>query len=105
LDGLREKVGSHPFVGDIRGRGLMIGVEFMADRAKRRPFGANSAPHRLVVGKAAELGLMVRALPFIEVISLSPPLCMTKADCDMTIDRFAQALDAATPELQRLAKA
>jgi L-2,4-diaminobutyrate transaminase len=105
LDGLREKVGDHPFVGDIRGRGLMIGVEFTADRAKRRPFGASSGPHRLVVGKAAELGLMVRALPFIEVISFSPPLCMTKADCDMAIDRFARAIDAATPELQRLAKA
>lgn len=45
---------------------------------------------------------MVRALPFIEVIALSPPLCITEADCDEAIDRFAAALEGATPALARL---
>jgi L-2,4-diaminobutyrate transaminase len=43
----------------------------------------------------------VRALPFIEVLAFSPPLCITMADCEEAIDRFARALDAATPELDR----
>jgi L-2,4-diaminobutyrate transaminase len=105
LGGLQERVGGHPFVGEVRGKGLMIGVEFTADRAKRRPFAAASGAHRLVSAKAIEYGVMVRALPFIEVIPFSPPLCITKADCDEAIDRFAMALDAATPELTRLAVA
>jgi L-2,4-diaminobutyrate transaminase len=104
LDGLRERVGQHRYVGEIRGEGLMIGVEFTADRATRRPFSAGTNAHRAVAAKALEENLVVRALPFIEVISFSPPLCITKADCDEVIDRFAKGLEAATPELDRLAK-
>ena len=69
LRGLRERVGSHRYVGDVRGAGLMIGVEFIADRAKRRPFAPGNGPHRLVAAKALDRGLMVRALPFIEVVA------------------------------------
>ncbi|HEX2528397.1 MAG TPA: aminotransferase [Geminicoccus sp.] len=103
LAGLRQRLADHPFVGDVRGEGLMIGVEFMADRAKRRPFAPSSNVHRLVAGRAVEHNLMVRALPFIEVISFSPPLCITEAECDQAIERFGAALDSMTPELARLA--
>jgi L-2,4-diaminobutyrate transaminase len=48
---------------------------------------------------------MIRPLPFIEVLPFSPPLCITEADCDLAVERFARALDAATPELRRLAAA
>ena len=103
LAGLRDRLGEHPFIGEIRGEGLMIGVEFTADRARRRPFRPDAVPHRLVAAKALEHGLMVRGLPFIEVISFSPPLCITKDECDQAVDRFARAVDDMTPELARLA--
>jgi L-2,4-diaminobutyrate transaminase len=102
-EGLRDRVGEHRYVGDIRGEGLMIGVEFSADRATRRPFPAGTSAHRSIAAKVMEERLIVRALPFIEVISFSPPLCITRADCDEVIDRFAKGLAAATPELDRLA--
>ena len=105
LQGLRERVGHHRYIGDIRGEGLMIGVELMADRFKRRPFAPASNAHRLVAAKSVEHGLLVRALPFIEVLAFSPPLCITSADCEEAIDRFARALDAATSELDRHAAA
>ena len=70
----------------------------------RRPFGAKANVHRIVAAKALERQLMVRPLPFIEVIPFSPPLCITQAECDEAVERFARALDDATPELQRLAK-
>jgi L-2,4-diaminobutyrate transaminase len=105
LQGLRERIGGHRYVGDVRGEGLMIGVELMADRARRRPFAPGSGPHRLVAAKALDQGLMVRALPFIEVVAFSPPLCITEADCDEAIDRFGRALDLAAPEVDRLAAA
>jgi len=47
---------------------------------------------------------MARPLPFIEVIPLSPPLCMSEAEAEEAAERFARALDAATDELARLAK-
>jgi L-2,4-diaminobutyrate transaminase len=46
---------------------------------------------------------MLRPLPFIEVIPFSPPLCLSEADCNEAVESFARALDAATPELRRLA--
>ena len=74
-----------------------------APRGGRSRAGTN--PHRAVAAKAMELNLMVRPLPWLEVIPFSPPLCITEADCDEAVDLFARALDAATPELHRLAKA
>ncbi|GEO40003.1 L-2,4-diaminobutyrate transaminase [Skermanella aerolata] len=104
LENLKARIGDHPYVGDVRGRGLMIGVEFMADRETRKPFAASQNAHRLVANQAVEHGLMVRALPFLEVVAFSPPLCITKSDCDEAVDRFAQALDATTPALRQLAR-
>jgi L-2,4-diaminobutyrate transaminase len=101
---LRATIGDHAYVGDVRGEGLMIAVEFVADKASRRPFAASANAHRIVSAKAMEQDLMVRPLPYIEVIPFSPPLCITEADCDEAVERFARALDQATPELHRLAK-
>jgi L-2,4-diaminobutyrate transaminase len=100
---LQERVGDHPFIGEVRGVGMINAVELIADKARRRPFDPAHGVHRLVATKAQEQGLMVRALPFIEVIPFSPPLCMTEAEADEAVDLFARGLDAATPELHRLA--
>ena len=74
---LRERVGSHRFVGEVRGVGQMIAVEFVADKAARRFFDPKAGVHRIVAAKALEHGVLSRALPFIEVNSFSPPLSMT----------------------------
>jgi L-2,4-diaminobutyrate transaminase len=103
LRSLQEAVGDHPYIGDVRGEGLMIAVEFIADRERRQPFDPAANAHRIVAAKALEQGVMLRPLPFIEVISFSPPLCLTETDCDEAVDSFARALEAATPELRRLA--
>ncbi|MCM2476385.1 aminotransferase class III-fold pyridoxal phosphate-dependent enzyme [Rhizobium sp. CG5] len=105
LAGLDERLKDHPYVGEVRGRGLMIGVEFSADRATRRPFKAADGVHRLVAAKAQENGLMIRALPFIEVVSFSPALCITKADCDEAIDIFARTMEEMTTVLSQKAAA
>ncbi|MCP5152656.1 MAG: aminotransferase class III-fold pyridoxal phosphate-dependent enzyme [Ectothiorhodospiraceae bacterium] len=101
---LRERIADHPFVGDIRGEGLMVGVEFIADKGARRPFAPAAKAHRVVAARAHEAGVLARALPFIEVTSFSPPLCMTAAEADETVDRYGRGLDAATAELERLAE-
>jgi L-2,4-diaminobutyrate transaminase len=105
LERLRATAGDHPYVGDIRGEGLVIALEFSADRETRQRFAAGTFPHRVVSAKAMELDLMVRPLPWLEVLPFSPPLCITEADCDEAVDLFGRALASATPELHRLAKA
>jgi L-2,4-diaminobutyrate transaminase len=103
LQRLKERVGDSPYVGSIHGAGLMIGVEFVADKKARRFFTPGANPHRIVAKKALENGVLTRALPFIEITSFSPPLCITKVEIDDAVDRFARALEAVTPELRQLA--
>lgn len=102
---LAERVGSHPHVGEVRGVGQMLAVEFVADKVAKRFFDPEAGVHRKVVAKALELGILTRALPFIEVASLSPPLSMTRSEAEEAAEVFGKALDAVTPELARLAGA
>jgi L-2,4-diaminobutyrate transaminase len=100
---LADRISDNPFVGETRGMGQMIAVEFVADKAARRFFHPKSGVHRLVANKALEFGLLTRPLPFIEVTSFSPPLSMTRIEAEEAVDRYGKALDAVTPELAKLA--
>ena len=102
---LRERIGDNPYVGDIRGTGMIMAAEFVADRKTRKLFDPKSGVHRLISAKALEMGVLVRALPYIEVVSFSPPLIMTKAEADEAVARFGKAMDAMTPELAKAAEA
>ncbi|SEP90829.1 L-2,4-diaminobutyrate transaminase [Pseudomonas cuatrocienegasensis] len=102
LDALQTRLGDNPYVGDIRGIGLMVGVEFIADRATRTPFAAHQAPHRIVARHAKAAGVLTRALPFGHVNSFSPPLSITRAQIDRGVEAYARALDSARPELDAL---
>lgn len=98
---LRERVGDHPLVGEVRGLGLMAGVELAADRAARRSFDPALRVGRRVVERCMEHGLIVRALPAHDVLAFSPPLCITPAEAEAVVDRFARALDEVAGELVR----
>jgi L-2,4-diaminobutyrate transaminase len=103
LKSLRERVADHPNVGSVHGVGLIMAVEFVADKRARRFYDPKATPHRVVAKKALELGVLTRALPFAEVNAFSPPLCITRAEIDEAVDRYGRALEAVTPDLMRLA--
>src|SRR6266436_1933166 len=73
---LRARLADNPFVGDVRGAGLMVAVEYVADKKARRFFDAQTQPHRIISRKVLEEGVSVRALPYGEITSFSPPLCI-----------------------------
>jgi adenosylmethionine-8-amino-7-oxononanoate aminotransferase len=54
---LRENLGDHPYVGDVRGRGLFIGVEFVGDKNSREPLDPAAKTHNQVQQAAMERGL------------------------------------------------
>jgi L-2,4-diaminobutyrate transaminase len=98
---LRSKLAGHPLVGDVRGVGLIAGVELVADRATRElyPSVVKVAP-RIAQG-CMEDGLIVRALPGGHVIALSPPLCITRVQVDEIVDGLARAIERVGDELTR----
>jgi L-2,4-diaminobutyrate transaminase len=103
-DQLAERLGDNPFVGDVRGAGLMVALEFVADKQSRRFFDPQTQPHRIVARKALEEGVQLRALPYGEINSFSPPLCITRSEIDEVVERFAHGLERAMPELRQLAR-
>jgi 4-aminobutyrate--pyruvate transaminase len=82
----------HPIVGEVRGIGLMAGVELVADKATKAPFppsvGAGAACSRF----ALDRGLVTRNLG--ETMSFSPPLIVSRQEIDAIVDTFRAALDA-----------
>jgi len=98
---LRERVAGLPMVGDVRGIGLVAGIQLMADRASRRPFEATQKVSQAVAAKCLDDGLIVRALPVGHVVALSPPLCITREQVDFVVDGLASGIRAVGDDLTR----
>lgn len=104
LRSLKQALGDYPFVGDIRGQGLTVGIEFLADKVTKRPFPAGTAPHRVVARHAMQEGVLTRALPFLPVNSFSPPLSISASEINESVDRYKTAVTSAEVELKALAQ-
>ena len=103
IERLREDLADHPYVGDVRGVGLMIGIEFVAEKSSRRAFKPGNYPHRQVQQQAAERSMLIRALPYGNVTSLSPPLTITSEEVEEGARRYVAAAHAAIPAMRELA--
>lgn len=80
-----------PIVGDVRGRGLLIGVEIVADRETRAP--GNGLAERIHY-RCLELGLSFKISQGC-VLTLSPPLVISRAELDRALDIVEQAVQEA----------
>jgi L-2,4-diaminobutyrate transaminase len=98
---LRDRLGAHPLVGEIRGTGLIAGIELVADRSTRAPFDPAVKVAQRVAARCLEDGLIVRALPVGHVVALSPPLCITPAEVDRVVEGVDRAVRAVGDELAR----
>lgn len=88
---LREALGHHEIVGDIRGLGMILGVELVTDRASKRP---NSRDAAKIVYRAWELGLILfYAGNWGNVLEITPPLILDRAQIDAGVAILAQAFE------------
>ena len=104
-DGLRRRLeaalGAHPHVGDLRGRGLFMGVELVAERAAKRPFDPARRLHARIKAEAMARGLMVYPMGGTldgragDHVLLAPPFIVSDAELDAIVERLAAAIDAA----------
>jgi alanine-glyoxylate transaminase / (R)-3-amino-2-methylpropionate-pyruvate transaminase len=89
LAGLEKLKAKHPIVGDVRGKGLMLGIELVKDRQTKEPAKAECAQ---VLESAREMGLLLGKGGLQgSVIRFAPPMCLTRPDADFLL----AVLDAA----------
>jgi len=94
LDNLRDL----DIVGDVRGSHFMACVEFVGNKQTKELFESHVDISKRVSSEAEELGLIVRPVAHLNV--LSPPLIVTKAQCDEMIDILRRSIVAATDKLK-----
>lgn len=105
LDKLQTFKEKYPIIGDVRGKGLMIGIEFVTDN-KKTPFPQAFGLTDKIVLTAREKGLLVYPSQAGmeggdgDGIIIAPPLTITKDEIDKLIERFAQTIEAVQMEIE-----
>jgi 4-aminobutyrate---pyruvate transaminase len=97
---LRERFANHPLVGEVRGVGLIAGVELVADKAARRNFAPGDKVGARLMKLGEQHGVILRAM-MGDVLGFSPPLIITEAEIDEMLDRLGRALDELAMQLRR----
>lgn len=98
---LAERLGDHAHVGDIRGRGLFMGVELVHDRATQATFDPVLKLHAQVKARALANGLLVYPMGGTvdghqgDHVLIAPPFIATEHDLDQIVDLLARAIDEA----------
>lgn len=95
---MRDRLGHFESVGEIRGVGLMIGIDLVADRATKRGFTMPHSACSLVEHEAWERGLYCRAMG-METVGLAPPLTITREVCDRMVDILVESFEAMEAQL------
>lgn len=101
MEALQARLGQHPQVGDIRGRGLFIGIEFVRDRDGKTPFDPAQKLHQRVKQAAMERGLLLYPMGGTldgrrgDHVMLAPPFILEDGMMEEIAATTAAAIDAA----------
>ena len=100
--GLEAALGQHPFVGDIRGRGLLLGVEFVRDRDSKETFDTALKVNQQIKAAAMDEGVVVYPMPGTidgrngDHVVLAPPYIVSDEEVDRIVDAMAAAVQRLT---------
>ncbi len=106
-DLLHERLAAHPAVGDIRGRGLLVGLELVEDRETRRPYPRTARVTEAVVRGALERGVLVYSGTGNadgtdgDTILLGPPFVVTDDELVRIADALTASIEAAVTSVVR----
>ena len=101
LKGLTSALVDSPLVGDVRGIGLMVGIEIVADRSSKAPWPRAEQLTERVVAAARERGLLLYSSTGHvdgrdgDLVMLGPPFTISDEECDLVVERTAAAISAA----------
>ncbi|ETX29647.1 aspartate aminotransferase family protein [Roseivivax isoporae] len=89
---MRDAVGGHAHVGEVRGEGMLCAVEFVKDRESRTFFDAADKVGPQVAAALLEEGIIARAMPQGDILGFAPPFCLTEAEADEVAGKTAKAV-------------
>ncbi|ANT62453.1 hypothetical protein AYJ57_18815 [Salipiger sp. CCB-MM3] len=89
---MREAVGAHVNVGEVRGEGMLCAVELVAERDGRKFFDASEGKGAKVVAAMLERGVIARAMPQGDILGFAPPLCLTTEEADKIVSVTKDAI-------------
>lgn len=101
---LRAVLGDHPNVGDVRGRGLFIGIEFVKDRATKEPLDPAAKTHNRLQKEAMSEGLMVYGMGGTidgrsgDHVLIAPPYILSESEQEELVDKLARAVNRTCSE-------
>jgi adenosylmethionine-8-amino-7-oxononanoate aminotransferase len=102
MNALKEQLDQHPHVGDIRGRGLFIGAELVANRETKEPFAPDRNVALRVKQTAFDNGLICYPNAFSadgergDHVLLAPPFIISKSEIDELVDKLSRSIEDVT---------
>jgi adenosylmethionine-8-amino-7-oxononanoate aminotransferase len=95
---LQERLGDLEALGDVRGRGFFIGLEFVADRTSKRPFASSLALHQKIRSRSLENGLICYPMGGNvdgvagDTVIIAPPYNATPPELDEIVDKLDRSI-------------
>jgi taurine-pyruvate aminotransferase len=95
LSELKNLLHDHPFVGDVRGKGLLVGIELVKDKVTKEPLDGNLVNQ--VIGECKQKGVIIgkngaTVAGYNNVLTLSPPLNIKEEDLDFLVKTVTESL-------------
>jgi L-2,4-diaminobutyrate transaminase len=98
---MHERFANLPFVGEVRGVGMLAAIEFVADRDRKLRFDPALKVGARISKAARDRQLIARAMPHGDILGFAPPLIMTESEVDEMMEITAAAIAQVTDELVR----
>ena len=91
---MKDALGDHSHVGEIRGEGMLCAVELVQDRDSREAFDPTRKVVPSIVAEMAKAGVIARAMPQGDIIGYAPPFCLTREEADTVVAATVGAVKA-----------
>ncbi|MGV0879845.1 aspartate aminotransferase family protein [Martelella sp. FLE1502] len=89
---MKDALADHPHVGDIRGEGMLMAVEFVKDRESRTFYDPSEKVGPNLAAALISEGVIARAMPEGDILGYAPPLCLTREEADQIVAATKKAV-------------
>ncbi|PWW04569.1 L-2,4-diaminobutyrate transaminase [Hoeflea marina] len=91
-EAMRDAVGDHAHVGDVRGEGMLCAVELVEDKTDRAFYDPSKKIGPQLAAALLKRKVIGRAMPQADIIGFAPPLCLSKSEADTVVAAMAEAV-------------